>query len=103
MQEDIDAHDSNEAWRMTKNSPGSNALHTTWVSNTNTVNDGELERYKARLVACGNEKVIGVDYRHRDRHHDGKVESLVHLRGARSNVGSASQAWRNPERIGESR
>ena len=45
-----------------KRSPGANALHSKWVYKTKAGADGELKRYKARLVACGNEQVVGVDY-----------------------------------------
>uniref|UniRef100_A0AAV1UMW7 Uncharacterized protein n=1 Tax=Peronospora matthiolae TaxID=2874970 RepID=A0AAV1UMW7_9STRA len=62
MQEETAALESNDVWRVTKRSPGVNALHSKWVFKTRTGADGELERYKARLVACGNEKVLGVDY-----------------------------------------
>ena len=42
--------------------PEANAFHSKWVFKTETRADGELEGYKARLVACGNEQVLGVDY-----------------------------------------
>ncbi|CAI5703666.1 unnamed protein product [Peronospora effusa] len=62
MQEKIAALKSIEVWRVTKPSPGVNALHSKWVFKTKTGADGELERYKARLVACGNEQVLGIHY-----------------------------------------
>ena len=62
MQEEIAALESSDAWRVTKRSPGVNALHSKWDFKIKTGADGELERYKARLVACGNEQVLGVDY-----------------------------------------
>lgn len=37
-------------------------LHTKWVYKTKTDVDEAIERSKARLVACGNEQVYGVDY-----------------------------------------
>ena len=60
MQEEIAALEDNEVWRFIKRSPGSNALHLKWVYKTKTGADGELERHKARLVASGNEQVLGV-------------------------------------------
>ena len=48
--------------RVIKRPPGSNTLHTKWVFKTKTDAHGEIERLKARLVACGNEQVFGVDY-----------------------------------------
>ena len=40
----------------------SHVLHTKWVYKTKTDAGGAIKRFKARLVAYGNEKVYGVDY-----------------------------------------
>ena len=45
-----------------KRGAGSNPLDSSWVYKTKNGADEELERHKARLVACGNEQVLGVDY-----------------------------------------
>ena len=37
-------------------------MHSKWVYKTKTTTYGKLERHKARLVACGNEQIFGVDY-----------------------------------------
>ena len=37
-------------------------LHTKWVFRTKTDADGNVERYKARMVACGNEQSFGKNY-----------------------------------------
>ena len=37
-------------------------MHSKWVYKTKTGADGDLERHKAWLVACGNEQVLGADY-----------------------------------------
>nr|CCA20623.1 hypothetical protein PITG_05283 [Albugo laibachii Nc14] len=41
---------------------GSHVLHNNWVFKTETDANGDIERYKARLVACVNEQLFGVDY-----------------------------------------
>ena len=62
MREEISALKDNGVWRVTKRSVGSNPLHSKWVYKTKTGADGEIKRHKARLVAYGNEQVLGVDY-----------------------------------------
>ena len=49
-------------WRVIKRPAGSNALHSKWVYKTKIDAHGDLESYKARLVACGNQHVFGIDY-----------------------------------------
>ena len=36
--------------------------HKKWVFKTKTDADGGIERFKARLVGCGSEKLFGVKY-----------------------------------------
>uniref|UniRef100_A0AAV1T508 Uncharacterized protein n=1 Tax=Peronospora matthiolae TaxID=2874970 RepID=A0AAV1T508_9STRA len=62
MREEIAALQSNDVWTIVKRAPETHALHTKWVYKTKTDAQGNLERLKARLVACGNEQVLGVDY-----------------------------------------
>uniref|UniRef100_A0AAV1T842 Polyprotein n=1 Tax=Peronospora matthiolae TaxID=2874970 RepID=A0AAV1T842_9STRA len=62
MREEIAALEANDVWRVIKRPAGSNALHSKWVYKTKTDAHGDLERYKARLVACGNEQVFGIYY-----------------------------------------
>lgn len=62
MKEEIEALQSNDVRTIVKRAPGMHALHTKWVYKTKTSAQGDLERLKARLVACGNEQMLGVDY-----------------------------------------
>eukprot|EP00644_Phytophthora_capsici_P012595 jgi/Phyca11/112904/e_gw1.23.435.1 len=41
---------------------GEKVLHTKWVFKTKLDAEGAIERFKARLVACGNEQEFGVNY-----------------------------------------
>ena len=58
MQEEIRAPQYNGTWRVAKRGAGSNLLQSQWVYKTKTCTDAELERYKARIGACGNEQVL---------------------------------------------
>ena len=62
MEEEVEALQNNKVWQVVKRAPGLNALHIKWVFKTKTDAQGKVERLKARLVACGNEQVLGVDY-----------------------------------------
>ena len=62
MHEEIQALKNNHVWNMVVIPPNANCLHTKWVRKTKRDADGNLEPYKARLVACGNEQVCGRDY-----------------------------------------
>uniref|UniRef100_A0AAV1TEW2 Integrase catalytic domain-containing protein n=1 Tax=Peronospora matthiolae TaxID=2874970 RepID=A0AAV1TEW2_9STRA len=62
MCEELEALENNDVWHLIKRPSSSNALHTKWVYKTKMTADGDFERLKARLVACGNEQVFGVDY-----------------------------------------
>ena len=41
---------------------GAHVLHNKWVYKTKTDANGYIERYKDRLVVCGNEQVLRVKY-----------------------------------------
>ena len=56
--------------------------------------DGKIEQYKVRLVACGNEQVLGTDYNLTFAAVDGYLDGKGRA-GARSNVRSAGQARRH--------
>jgi hypothetical protein len=62
MVEELKALEENGVWTVELPPVGSHVLHTKWVFKTKTDADGAIERFKARLVACGNEQLYGIDY-----------------------------------------
>ena len=52
----------NGTWIAVPKPANERILHTKWVFKTKTDAAGNVERYKARLVACGNEQEHGVNY-----------------------------------------
>ena len=62
MDEEMRALEDNDVWKVEVPPKGSHVLHTKWVFKTKLDADGEIGRFKAKLVACGNEQVFGVDY-----------------------------------------
>ena len=61
VQEELNALEENGVWNVVRLPKNANSLHSKWVYKTKRDADGELERYKARFVACGNEQVFGRD------------------------------------------
>ena len=62
MQEEIAAIEANNGWTITKRTPETHALHTKWVYKTKMNAQNDLEWLKERLVICGIEQVLRVDY-----------------------------------------
>lgn len=60
--EELNALEENEVWVVVVPPVGSHALHTKWIFKTRTDADGAIERFKARLVVCGNEQMFGIDF-----------------------------------------
>eukprot|EP00644_Phytophthora_capsici_P005090 jgi/Phyca11/97315/e_gw1.1.531.1 len=62
MADELHALEDNGVWRVVRKPEGCHALNTKWVYKTKVDAEGAIERLKARLVACGNEQKLGVDY-----------------------------------------
>ncbi|KAE8884915.1 hypothetical protein PF010_g28249 [Phytophthora fragariae] len=62
IREEIEALEQNGTWKVVKKPENAKLLHTKWVFKLKTHADGTIERYKARLVARGDEQEYGVDY-----------------------------------------
>ena len=59
---ELEALRENRTWIAVPRPTGVKPLHSKWVFKTKINADGSIERYKARLVACGNEQEKGVNY-----------------------------------------
>ncbi|CAM8942689.1 unnamed protein product [Rhodiola kirilowii] len=62
MKREIDALEKNETWTLEKLPPGKNIIDSKWIYKIKYKANGEIERYKARLVARGFAQVEGVDF-----------------------------------------
>ncbi|OWZ16104.1 Methylmalonate-semialdehyde dehydrogenase [Phytophthora megakarya] len=60
--EELSALITNATWTVIKCGPNTPKLHSKWVYKKKRDSSGAAERYKARLVACGDEQVLGVNY-----------------------------------------
>jgi FtsZ-interacting cell division protein YlmF len=59
MREEVEALKARGTFTMIVREPNMTTLHSKWVYKTKTLSDGQIERFKSRLVACGNEQVHG--------------------------------------------
>ena len=62
MGSEVDALEVNRTWDIVDLPPCKVAINNKWVYKIKFNFDGTVERYKARLVACGNRQVEGEDY-----------------------------------------
>lgn len=61
-QEEMDALHQNKTWTLTELPPGKKAIGSKWVFKVKKGSEGEVQRYKARLVAQGFSQRFGEDY-----------------------------------------
>lgn len=52
----------NKTWSLVKLPPGRKVLRHQWLLSIKYKSDGEIERYKARIVLLGNHQIYGVDF-----------------------------------------
>ncbi|XP_057246861.1 uncharacterized protein LOC130589573 [Beta vulgaris subsp. vulgaris] len=64
MDKELHALEQNDTWYLTDLPPGKKAISSKWVYKIKYLPNGEVERYKARLVAVGYQQVEGTDYTH---------------------------------------
>lgn len=63
MKEDLKSMDGNNVWDLVKLPKGSKRVGCKWVFNTKRDSKGNIEIYKARLIAKGFTQNDGVDYK----------------------------------------
>ena len=61
-QDEMDALHQNKTWTLTELPPGKKAIGCKWVFKIKKGSEGEVQRYKARLVAQGFSQKYGEDY-----------------------------------------
>lgn len=62
MRKEIQALEENGTWILVKLPPGKRAIDSKWVYKIKYKPNGEVERYKARLVSKGYTQVEGIDF-----------------------------------------
>lgn len=62
MKEEMNSIKSNEVWDIVELPNGAKAIGCKWVFKTKKDSLGNIERYKARLIAKGFAKKEGIDY-----------------------------------------
>ena len=62
MQEELNSLEQNGVCNVVRLPKNSHSLHSKWLYITKRDPNSDFERYKARLVVCGNEQVFCRDY-----------------------------------------
>lgn len=62
MEEEIESIEKNNTWELTTFPKGHRAIGVKWVYKTKKNSDGDVEKYKIRLVAKGYKKIQGINY-----------------------------------------
>ena len=62
VNEEIQALQKNDTWKITKLPQGKRPVGCKWVFNVKYRADGRIDRYKARLVAKGLTQTYGIDF-----------------------------------------
>ena len=82
MEAEMDSLHKNEAWELTELPPDEKAVGSKWIYKKKKDADGNLERYKARLVAQGYNQKYGEDY-------DETTSPVVRFESVRTLIGLA--------------
>ena len=83
MKNEIDSLKGNDVWDLVKLPEGRKAVGSKWVFKTKHDAEGNIERYKARLVAQGYNQKYGIDY-------DGRFCPVVRFESIRTVIALAA-------------
>ena len=90
---ELDTLRNNQTWVAMSKPKTAKPLHSKWVFKTKLDANGGIERFKARLVACGNEQEHGINY-------EDTFAPVLDLATARL-VLALSVLWKQPARHGD--
>ena len=62
MNEEIQSIEKNNTWELTSLPIGKKPIGVKWVYKTKYKHDGNVHRFKARLIAKGHKQKLGIDY-----------------------------------------
>ena len=62
IRKELDSLEKMGTWRMVKRPPDTNVVDTKWVLKIKKNSAGEIDKYKARLIARGFTQIYGIDY-----------------------------------------
>jgi hypothetical protein len=62
MEAEVQALHDNNTWILVPRPPSQNIISCKWIFRLKQHTDGSLDKYKARLVACGFTQQYGIDY-----------------------------------------
>jgi len=63
IDEELVAHRQCKTWDVVKEPPGGTEIQSRWIFRLKTKADGRVDRFKARLVACGFSQKAGADFK----------------------------------------
>ena len=62
MDEELDQIEKNDTWELVPRPKNKNVIGTKWVFRNKLNEDGQVTRYKARLVCKGYAQIEGIDF-----------------------------------------
>ncbi|KAG6390686.1 hypothetical protein SASPL_148425 [Salvia splendens] len=96
MDEEINAIEKNDTWSLTTLPEGRKAIGVKWVYKTKKNANGEVQRYKVRLVAKEYKQKIGIYARHENREQLSLREHVEIINSITSQLRSGDEVVASP-------